>query len=119
MCRGGLREHDVRGIGVARLGESGPGPGVCVFREQALRQRRRTCRKRRQNGLRDRKVNLQVVINKDMPGPDPQAGERTCNGFVTDTVTVYGKCLGHGKYYTETHVLGTVTKVQSERVELC
>ncbi|WP_158688083.1 MULTISPECIES: hypothetical protein [Actinomycetes] len=54
-----------------------------------------------------------------MPGPDPQAGERTCNGFVTDTVTVYGKCLGHGKYYTETHVLGTVTKVQSERVELC
>ncbi len=64
-------------------------------------------------------VTLQVVVNKDVPGFDIQAAERTFRGFVTGTVTAVGNCRGNGNYYTEVRVLGTSTKVQSDRVRLC
>ncbi|WP_020660608.1 hypothetical protein [Amycolatopsis benzoatilytica] len=59
------------------------------------------------------------MIDKDVAGLDPQAGGRFFEGFVTGTVTVDGVCEGHGKYCSETRVLGTGLKVQSARAELC
>nr|CEL13368.1 hypothetical protein [Kibdelosporangium sp. MJ126-NF4]CTQ99058.1 hypothetical protein [Kibdelosporangium sp. MJ126-NF4] len=65
-------------------------------------------------------VTLEVVVNKRLAGrPDITVAKRRFEGFVTGNIVATGSCAGSGRYFTETRVVGTVTKVQSAESQLC